>query len=286
MGGYDIYKSVKDEDGLWSEPENLGSPVNSIADDIYFVLSANGKRGYFSSNRKGGIGGADIYVTNMPYQPGFLIVIKGKINSFDSQEPIKATITVIDNITKELQGIYNSNAATGKFLMVVSPKRKYKMLVEAGGYYPYTDEYFVISHIDTFAILSKEIQLEPIIKEKEITVEYIYSYTLENVYFHIKEHELLPESYDAFTTLIRAMIANPKMKIEIAGHTDNVGDHNSNMILSQERAEAVREYLISRGIAEERMIARGYGETLPLASNDTEEGRAENRRTEIRIIEE
>ena len=293
MGGYDIFKSVLDEDavtagrqGLWSKPENLGSPINSVGDDIYFVLSANGERGYFSSLRDKGFGGADIYVVNLPYEPGFLMVIKGKVASSITQEPIKSTITIIDNVTREIQGIYKSNAATGKYIMIFSPKRKYKMIVEAKDYYTYTEEYFIVSHLDTFAILTKDIYLEPVNKETEVVREYIYTYTLENVYFGSKKHELLPKSYGAFTSLTRAMEVNPKMKIEIAGHTDNVGDEESNLELSQKRQNSVRDYLIGQGIAPERLIAKGYGETQPVASNDTEEGRAKNRRTEVRVIEE
>ena len=170
--------------------------------------------------------------------------------------------------------------------MIFSPKRKYKMIVEAKDYYTYTEEYFIVSHLDTFAMLTKDIYLEPVNKETEVVREYIYTYTLENVYFDSKKHELLPESYGAFTSLIRAMEVNHRMKIEIAGHTDNVGDEESNLELSQKRQNSLMDYLISRGIASDRLIAKGYGEAQPIASNDTEEGRAKNRRTEVRVIEE
>lgn len=111
-------------------------------------------------------------------------------------------------------------------------------------------------------------------------------FRLENVYFDTDKATLRPESYPALDNLVRALRAKPSMKIEIAGHTDNVGDDTYNRRLSQRRAEAVRDYLIKKGIKAERLVARGYGETKPVANNDTPEGRQKNRRTEIHILEE
>ena len=295
MGGYDIFRTTLDQSDpmvqgfvMWSEPKNLGSPVNSVADDIYFVLSATGSVGYFSSNREESIGyGSDIYKATMPADSRVMIVIKGMVTGIDSQEPVRARITVIDQENHQLHGLYKSHDFTGKYVMALEPKRKYKMMVEAEGFYMHTDEFFMISHIDSFAILNKDIKLVKIpVEEQDTTTEYVYTYTLEKVYFEPKQHLLLESSYKAFTTLIRAMIANPTMVIEIAGHTDDVGEGTDNLLLSQKRAEAVREYLISRGIDEIRLNAKGYGEDWPITTNETEEGRASNRRTDIRVLHE
>ncbi len=295
MGGYDIFKTTLDQSDplvqgfvLWSEPKNLGSPINSVADDIYFVLSATGSIGYFSSNREESIGyGSDIYKADMPAASRVMIVIKGVVTGIDSKEPVRARITVIDQENNRLHGLYKSHDFNGKYIMALEPKRKYKMIVEAEGFHTHTDEFFMISHIDSFAILQKDIKLVKIpVEEKDTTTEYVYTYTLEKVYFEQKKHELLESSYEAFTTLIRAMIANPTMEIEIAGHTDDVGEGKDNFLLSQKRAEAVREYLISRGIDEIRLKAKGYGEDWPVTTNETEMGRASNRRTDIRVLHE
>ena len=295
MGGYDIFKTTLDPSDplvqgfvLWSEPQNLGSPVNSVADDIYFVLSATGRAGYFSSNRADGMGyGSDIYKAAMALAEPVMIVIKGKVTGIDSQEAVRAKITVIDQESHQLQGLYKSHDFNGKYVMALSPKRRYKMMVEAEGFHTYTDEFFMVSHIDSFAILNKDIKLVKIpVEKKDTTTEYVYSYTLEKVYFEPKKHQLLESSYEAFTTLIRAMFANPTMQIEIAGHTDDVGEREENLLLSKKRAESVRQYLISRGIDEIRLRSKGYGEDWPVSTNETEEGRATNRRTDIRVLQE
>lgn len=120
----------------------------------------------------------------------------------------------------------------------------------------------------------------------KVVTNYVRTFKLENVYFDTNKWDLKPESYPALSGLLSSMKGNKKMKIEIAGHTDSQGDDASNMLLSQRRANAVMEYLISKGVEPERMIAKGYGETVPVASNETADGRAQNRRTEVRIISE
>lgn len=295
MGGYDIFKTVLSEESgemisdigmLWSVPENLKAPINSVADDIYYVLSPSGKTAYFSSDRKGGLGGSDIYTVSHEDWEGLLIVVKGTVISLDDRQPLSARLTVMNQLTRSLQGEYNTNPLTGEFVMILSPKMKYKMILESQGHYSFSEEYFLVSHIDTFTILNKEIYMQPVKIEVEPTAEYLYTYVLENVHFESQKHDLLTESESAFTTLIRAMIANSNMRIEIAGHTDDSGGQMKNLELSQKRADAVKAYLMSKGISELRLISRGYGESTPIASNISDEGKAKNRRTEIRVIDE
>jgi len=140
MGGYDIFKTIKDEKGKWSFPENLGYPVNSVSDDIFFVANPEGTAGYFSSNREGGYGASDIYKTEFPDVFTENLLLKGRVVSDTSNLPIKATITIVDYDTKELQGIYRTNGITGKFIMVLLPKRHYKLIVEAEGFHSYIDD--------------------------------------------------------------------------------------------------------------------------------------------------
>ncbi len=141
MGGYDIFTTKKLADNQWSEPENMGYPVNSVRNDIFFVLSIDGTKGYFSSNRKGGLGGMDIYSMQMSdYKPKF-ILLKGVVSTNEPEFAyLPATITVIDYQTKELQGIYRTSKNNGKYILVLLPKKHYKIIVESDGYYSYTGD--------------------------------------------------------------------------------------------------------------------------------------------------
>ena len=168
MGGYDIFKSVFEEvdlaegsGGAWSEPENLGYPINTVGDDIHFTLSADGIRGYYSSGKEGGYGGQDIYIMHIPYETKLLTIIKGVVTSADSLgKPIKAKMILTEHETQKLEGIYRSNSVTGKYLMVISPNIKYKLSVEAKGYHSHT-EYIQFTDQQSFDTIFKQIRLKP-----------------------------------------------------------------------------------------------------------------------------
>src|ERR1035437_2224024 len=141
MGGYDIFKTTFESNGHWSEPENLGYPVNTPDDDIYFVLSTNGKTGYYSSLRPGGFGGADIYLIHFPDEDLGLKVFKGMVVSGDSADkPLSARITLFDAATNKVEGIYNTNQLTGRFIMITSPGKEYTMQVESEGFISFADK--------------------------------------------------------------------------------------------------------------------------------------------------
>jgi len=145
MGGYDIFKSTLQDDGTWSLVENLGYPINTADDDIYFVLSADGKRGYLSSGREGGYGDQDLYLVHLTDEVGKLTIVKGIVSISEEDStmvPYGAVITIIDKETQQLQGIYRSNSSTGKYLIVVPPGRHYKMEIEVKGYAPYIRDWY------------------------------------------------------------------------------------------------------------------------------------------------
>ncbi|OFX42164.1 MAG: hypothetical protein A2046_10915 [Bacteroidetes bacterium GWA2_30_7] len=155
MGSYDIFKTTLNVDGTWSAPENIGYPLNSVKDDIYYVATPDGKRGYFSSNRKGGIGETDIYSVDLLDHPSNYIVLRGTVTTNDPVFSIvKVTISIIDFQTNEVLGIYRTNTENGKYLLVLLPKRKYKMVVESEGFQNFVDE------ID----MSKKLRIEDIFK--------------------------------------------------------------------------------------------------------------------------
>jgi outer membrane protein OmpA-like peptidoglycan-associated protein len=165
-------------------------------------------------------------------------------------------------------------SAEGKFLLLLPKGDTYAVLYK--------------NFQDSVSYSNLDIQMEPgkISYEYTITIEPPKVYTLRNVHFDTGKSTLRPESFTALNDLAEVMKAKKKMVVEIAGHTDNVGDDAANQKLSQSRAETVRAWLISKGIAKERITAKGYGETEPTASNDTEEGRQANRRTEVRILKD
>lgn len=140
MGGYDIFVSKLNDDNKWAAPENLKYPINTVKDDIFFIMNPDGKTGYFSSNRDGGFGASDIYSIKIPEKYNENMLLKGKISDESTGNPIAANITIIDFDTKDLQGIYKTTKSTGKFIMVLLPKKHYKLIVEAKGYNSFVDD--------------------------------------------------------------------------------------------------------------------------------------------------
>lgn len=309
MGGYDIFVSYRDERGLWAKPINLGYPINSPYDELYFSISANGKYAYFASNRADGTGGMDIYKATFwgaPKKPlvasednliasianpmedtyvpktvtvekkSSLTVFKGKILDGIMQTPVAAEIKIFDNATGEVYAIMHSNSATGKFLLSLPSGLNYGISVEAEGYL-FHSENFNLPKGSAYNMINKDIALKNIDIGSKIA--------LRNVFFSTGKAEVQIDSYPELDRLIELMNSVPSLKIELSGHTDNIGNDEFNQNLSQRRADAVRAYLITRGVEKARVTAVGYGETRPVDNNDTKEGRANNRRTEFEITD-
>lgn len=140
MGGYDIFKTKLDDNNVWSNPENLGFPINTVTDDIFFVLAADGKTGYYSSSQQGGYGEQDIYKVVLKDEFEQLHVIKGEVYDEANSSPIAAKITLIENETSKIQGIYKSKETNGKFIMLVEPEKTYNYVIQAEGFHPKTEE--------------------------------------------------------------------------------------------------------------------------------------------------
>jgi outer membrane protein OmpA-like peptidoglycan-associated protein len=278
MGGFDIFTvQYNPKTDSVSDLKNVGYPINTADDDIFFVWSADGTRAYFSSVRANdNYGEKDLYVLHRPKQHVSLIVLKGRTFSKISKEPIGATLTVIDNETNQVVGVYNSNSYTGKYTIIVPPGKNYGIAVEAVRHLNYSEHVF-IPQKDEYYEMTKDIYLEPL-EEGSVTV-------LKNVFFDFGSSELRKESHIELDKFVKLLKENPTLHIEIAGHTDNVGNEEDNLELSQKRAMSVVKYIADKGIAPERLCGIGYGEKVPVASNNTEEGRQQNRRTEIIIIE-
>jgi len=314
MGGYDIFKSEYDSaKGEWGEPENLGFPINTPDDDIYFVSTKDGKRGYYASVREDGQGYTDIYMVTILQEENVGETLASKEAENDEEEldennkdlakveteepqanlsPVTVSVTVLgggepvdakismtsksDNIvagkTQIDQGKYEFNVTN-------SESKEYKLSVEADGY--------VFQNLDIRVPASTS---EPQSISRNINLRRLTTGTrsvLRNIYFNFDKASFKQESYDELNKLENMMAQNPGMEIEISGHTDNIGSQAYNKKLSQLRANAVKDYLVNKGIDARRIKSVGYGEERPLASNDDErEGRELNRRVEFQVISE
>lgn len=287
MGGFDIFVSTfMDSDLNWTKPENVGYPINTTDDDVFYVTSTDAQRAYYASAKgKENQGGVDLYMITMKKQPAAaLTIMTGTFSLGDSTKtvPDDATITVTDNKSGEIIGIYRPNSKTGKYLFILPPGKDYNVSYEAEGYLFESDN-LLIPKSTVYAEVDKPVELAPIKAGEKII--------LNNIFFEFDRDEITENSRVELAKLERLMQKNPSVKIEISGHTDSKGSDNYNQKLSQKRALAVVKYLTDRGVDGDRMVGVGYGETQPIAINtnidgsDNEEGRAMNRRIELKITE-
>lgn len=277
MGGYDIFKTVFSQDSnTWSEPINMGFPINTADDDIYYVLSADGTRAYFSSHREDTYGEKDLYIAHLPVKSIAIIQFKGHVFRKDTEEPVAATITVTDLSTQNIVGITNSNSFNGRFTTILPPSKNYAISVDLPGYLFYSENINVPGQVEYYEV-AKEIYLEPIDADGSMT-------TMRNIFFLPGESELRIESQIELNKLHRKLMEDMNIDVEIAAHTDNQNESVVNKLLSQARAQTVMDYLVDKGIEPDRLFPVGYGDAFPIASNLTEEGRAKNRRLEIITI--
>lgn len=306
MGGYDIFKSVY-ENGKWSEPDNIGYPVNTPDDDVFFSISANGLHGYYSSAASGGYGGQDIYMVTIlgPEKPVInnnednllaslaapvsetviepvveiksnqLTLLKGVVVDDKTSDPLKATIELTNNLAGEVIASFESNSATGKYLVSLPSGVNYGIAVKAENYL-FHSENFDIPASSGYQEIEKEIRMKKI----EIGSKIV----LNNIFFDFNKSTLRAESKSELDRLTKLLTDIPTLKIEISGHTDNIGSAAYNKTLSESRAKAVVDYLVKNGIDAGRLTYKGYGFDQPIATNDTEAGRQLNRRTEFKVM--
>lgn len=304
-GGFDIFVSHRSQ-GSWSKPENMGYPINTPYDDFFFASTASGKHAYISSNRPEGKGGFDIYKVTFwgdPKEPvmsteDYLLasivnpmkdnsieatvdvnkksftVFKGKTIDKMTKKPVEALIEITDNASGKIIQTFTTNSATGKFIITLASGKNYGIAVKAEGYL-FHSENFDIPKGSADDLVDKIIELKNIAVGSKIA--------LRNIFFDIGKSLLRSESNAEMDRLVVLMKDVPSLEIEISGHTDNTGSASLNNKLSQSRAQAVVDYLKSKGIASNRMTAMGYGSSKPIATNGTSDGRQQNRRTEFEI---
>jgi len=277
MGGQDLFVSKLGKDGKWQKPENLGYPINTNGDESGLTISANGSTAYFSSNTLGGFGGFDIYTFDMPVniRPRMVTYVKGIVSDLKTKLPLEAAVEIID-LQNNLP-VYQdfSSAEKGDFLATLTSGKNYGLNISKDGYLFYSENFSLVGHQpnNPFDI---SVLLEPI----EIGNKVI----LKNIFFDTNKFDIKPDSKPELDKLVNFLTLNPTLHVEISGHTDNVGNDQANQILSEARAKAVFAYLINNKIDPARLVYKGYGKTQPIAPNETEEGRSQNRRTEFKII--
>jgi outer membrane protein OmpA-like peptidoglycan-associated protein len=276
-GDEDIFYTKKQLDGSWSRPTNLGYPINTIDREGTLFIAADGKTAYYASERSDSYGGLDLYTFQLrkDIRPTPTRWVKGIVKDRDSQKPITATIELSDLNSQQITTTITTDESGYYFLTIPSGK-DYVFSVNKKGYLFYSDHFFLANNSSDSAY-EKNIELIKIVPNASIV--------LNNIFFKTNSYELDSSSTIELNKLVKLLYENPKIVIEIDGYTDNVGTSASNITLSQNRAAAVTEYLISKGILKNRVSAKGFGEKNPIADNNTESGRAQNRRTEMRVIQ-
>ena len=277
MGQGDLFKASRNDDGTWNEAVNLGYPINTSYDEVGLIVNAKGDRALFSSDRlnrrRRDIFEFELYKEARPNSVSYM---KGNVFDSENNNKLQASFELINLETDSIIMKAESDAVTGEFLLCIPSNNDYALNVSKSGYLFYSDNFSLKGVFDISKPYLKDVALNPIKKGEKII--------LKNVFYETDSYDLKQESLIELNKLLAFLNQNQEIKIEISGHTDNVGLHDYNMELSKNRAKSVYTFLINNKIEPERLIFKGYGELQPISSNETEEGRAENRRTEIKIL--
>jgi len=278
MGGTDLYKSTR-IDGKWSPPENLGYPINSDADELVVIVDPAGEQGYISTNSMEGEGGYDMFRFELhnAIRPIPVSYLKGKVYDKVSGLPLEARFELIDIALDSIIIDALSDRQSGEFLVCLPGNRTYALNVSSKGYLFYSEHFPFTESKTSLEPVLKNIPLEPIAVGKSII--------LRNIFYETGQYQLKSLSFAELDKLVKFLSENPDLRVEIGGHTDDVGSLDANLTLSLNRAEAVFNYLIENGITTDRITYKGYGEGKPVSPNDSDQGRALNRRTEITVID-
>lgn len=276
-GGADLFKAKRGPQGF-GEVQNLGYPVNTIDNEGSLFVTADGTTAWMASNRADSRGGLDIYYFNLPeaIRPVTTSWVRGKVYDSITGNGLMGEVELVDLDTKQLVAQVMTDE-DGRYLCTVPCERRYAFMVNKKGYLFHSQQVFV-NKIEGSTGFTQDIPLMPIRTG--------ISTVLHNVLFETGRYNLLPESVVELDKLVALMKERPGLKIEISGHTDNTGLESANVELSSLRAKAVADYIVSKGIAVSQLTSKGYGSSMPVADNNTPEGRQLNRRTAFMIISE
>jgi len=275
MGGLDLYMSRMIDDTTWTEVKNLGYPINTQTDEMGLIINGTGDRAYYSSEIKPDRG-RDLYYFNLPEQlrPEPVSYIKGTVYDKMSGRRLKAQYELTD-LNNKKSVVRSATNEEGEFIICLSSDKNYGLNVNKEGYLFFSESFFLEGDHSAAEPFIVRVGLSPIRVGERMT--------LYNVFFETDSWELLSESLIELNRLYELLEKNLLITIEIGGHTDSTGSDMHNQLLSEKRAESVKNYLLERGISPERISYKGYGDTMPVSDNDTREGMRRNRRTEIKI---
>ncbi|MFC5272048.1 OmpA family protein [Adhaeribacter terreus] len=301
MGGYDLFSS-NSEGITWSKARNLGFPINSPFDDIYLVTTSDGNQGFFSSDRVGSVGEKDIYAVTFrsaiatdsllavaepepfPMKDTLVaaakpavqtITLRGKVTEAGLGSPLAAQLVLTEQNQLDSPVYANADSLSGGYQFVVTKGKKYSLVARKEGYF-YATENLILPESFARDTLAKNFALKKIKTGAKLV--------LNNLFFEYNSDKLTASSRDELSRLYDLMEENAGLSVEISGHTDSRGSAAYNQALSLKRAQAVVNYLKEKGIATERLKAVGFGAQKPIASNKTENGRKQNRRTEFKVL--
>jgi outer membrane protein OmpA-like peptidoglycan-associated protein/tetratricopeptide (TPR) repeat protein len=288
FGGFDIFYSRKNEKGEWTEPENLGSPINTTSDELGFFVSSNAKHGYFCAYAEGpmalkGVGKYDLFMFELykDARPNEVTILKGQL--MDSlQNPVSGKTTVEINYPDSKSKTYAAvDSSSGEFVAAINLKKtkgqEILINVKKDGYAFSSQVIKVPENANFYTSLDTVKIITDSVKPGK-------AFVINNLYYKTNSAEIEESSKKVLIKFAEYLKENPKLVIEIRGHTDNIGNPKDNEALSLNRAYSVKEFLEKQGVDGKRIQARGFGASRPIASNATEQGRAKNRRTEFYII--
>ena len=277
LGGMDLFVARREGRNQWSEAVNLGYPINTYADEATLSVDRTGKTAYFASGKLGGQGGLDIYSFELyeAARPNLVSFMKGMVRDARSGEPLQAHFELVDLGTAQTTVESFSDAVNGDFLVCLPAGKTYALNVSKEGYL-FHSEHIALNDTHALTPLYKEIALAQVHTGETMV--------LRNIFFATDDFKLDSASFTELNRLWRFLNDQPQWRIEISGHTDATGRETYNQQLSEQRARSVANYLIERGIAADRIETVGYGSQKPVATNETAEGRQQNRRTEIKIL--
>jgi outer membrane protein OmpA-like peptidoglycan-associated protein len=274
-GMTDLFLSKKVSDSTWTVAQNLGYPINTIDDEGSLIVAADAKTAYYASDNYNSKGGLDIFSFTLrnDIKPTKTLWVKGKVFDKKTALGLPSTVELIDIATKKVINKIRTDEE-GNYLATLPVGKNYLFNVNRKGYLFYNENFSLLTISDS--VFTKNIPLQPI--ETGATI------VLNNIFFDSKLFVLKPTSIIELDKVVQLLNDNPKLKIQISGHTDNVGKPKDNLLLSNNRAKAVTSYLLQKGILPTRLIAKGFGSTKPLADNKTELGKGMNRRTELSVV--
>lgn len=269
LGGYDMYYTRVD-DSRGQKPLNLGHPINTEGDEFYFGVDTDGEKAYFSSNKYPSKGGMDIYEFDLypAIKPQKVCVIKGSVVD-ENDNPIGGELELFITAGAKEKSLYRIDDAEGTFTAVLNPKNDYILIAKREGY----------AFSSVLVTKHTVLPADSILHFKILPIEVGGSYQINDIVFGLNSAELTDNTRLVINAFIEFLRDNPKVHATIEGYTDNVGDEEDNQKLSEQRAKAVYDYLIANRVRPDRLQYKGMGSANPVATNDTEEGRAKNRRT-------